>query len=195
MNKENFLCPELLISAYRQGYFPMADEVDGKIYWHSPDPRAVIPLEKIKMPKSLKQFINKNTIDFHIDSDFEYVIKKCADRKTTWINDEIIEAYIDFHYLGFAHSVEAYIDGKIAGGLYGVTMGGAFFGESMFYDVSNASKAAFYFLAIRLMERGFILLDSQYMNQYTANLGAIDIPKAAYMKILNRALMLPCSLI
>jgi leucyl/phenylalanyl-tRNA---protein transferase len=189
------LTPELLISAYQQGFFPMADEFDGKILWHSPDPRAIIPLDKIKTPRSLKQFLKNYSIDFRINSNFHYVIRKCADRNDTWISDEIVKAYIDFHNFGFAHSVEAYMNGEIVGGLYGVTLGGAFFGESMFSDISNASKAAFYFLAYRLMERGFVLLDSQYINPHTESLGAIEIPKWAYLKILNRAITLPCNLV
>ncbi len=194
MAEEQILYPEVLISAYRQGYFPMADEENGKIYWHSPDPRAIIPLDKITTPRSLRQYFKKHPMEFRVDTNFEYIIKKCADRAETWISPEIIDAYIAFHYMGFAHSVETYMDGKIVGGLYGVTLGGAFFGESMFSEVSNASKAAFYFLAYRLMERGFILLDSQYLNEFTQSLGAVEIPKATYLKILHRALMLPCAL-
>jgi len=191
---EDFLYPEILISAYSQGFFPMADD-EGKIYWHNPDPRAVVPLNNIKVPRSLKQFFKKNDVTFRVDSNFEYVIRRCAQRQSSWISPEIEAAFVMFHDYGYAHSVETYIDGKIVGGLYGVAMGGAFFGESMFSDVSNASKAAFYYLAYRMIDRGFILLDSQYMNEFTQSLGAIEIPKIDYMRILKRALMLPCSLI
>jgi leucyl/phenylalanyl-tRNA---protein transferase len=195
MENKEIICPEILISAYRQGYFPMAEEETGKIYWHNPDPRAIIPLEQIKVPRSLKQFLKKNTIEFRVDSDFEYTVRKCADRDETWINDEMINAYIDFHNLGFAHSVETYLNGEIVGGLYGVTLGGAFFGESMFSDITNASKGAFYYLAFRLIDRGYTLLDSQYMNEFTQSLGAINISKRLYMKLLKKALILPCSFI
>jgi leucyl/phenylalanyl-tRNA--protein transferase len=186
------ICPEDLISAYSQGYFPMADEYDGKIYWHCPDYRAVMPFHDLKQPRSLRQFLKKNHISFKVNTNFEYVIYKCADRDSTWINREIIDVYINFHYLGFAHSVEAYIGNQIVGGLYGVSMGGAFFGESMFSELSNASKASFYYLIERLKERKFILLDSQYLNPFTESLGAIEIPKYTYMHILNRALKMPC---
>ncbi|ROL60275.1 leucyl/phenylalanyl-tRNA--protein transferase [Bacteroidetes/Chlorobi group bacterium ChocPot_Mid] len=191
---EDFLYPEILISAYSQGFFPMADET-GKIYWHNPDPRAIIPLRNVKVPRSLKQFFKKNDVTFRIDSNFEYVIKKCAQRRSSWISPEIEAGFIMFHDYGFAHSVETYIDGEIVGGLYGVAIGGAFFGESMFSDVSNASKAAFYYLVFRMIDRGFILLDSQYVNEFTRSLGAIEIPKINYLNILKRALTLPCSLI
>ncbi|MFH1052118.1 MAG: leucyl/phenylalanyl-tRNA--protein transferase [bacterium] len=182
------------MSAYSQGYFPMADD-QGKILWHNPDPRAIVPLNSIKVPRSLKQFFKKNDIEFRVDSDFEYVISRCAGRESSWISPEIQAAFVMFHDAGYAHSVETYKDGKIVGGLYGVALGGAFFGESMFSDVSNASKAAFYYLAFRMIDRGFILLDSQYKNEFTESLGAIEIPKTDYLKILKRALILPCSLI
>jgi len=191
---EDFLYPEILLSAYSQGYFPMADE-EGKIYWHNPDPRAIVPLNNIKVPRSLKQFFKNNDLEFRLDSDFEYVIKRCAERESSWISPEIEAAFVMFHDSGYAHSVETYLNGKIVGGLYGVALGGAFFGESMFSDVSNASKSAFYYLAYRMIERGFILLDSQYINEFTQSLGAIEIPKLDYLRILKRALLLPCSLI
>jgi leucyl/phenylalanyl-tRNA---protein transferase len=194
MTSNDFLYPEILLSAYSQGYFPMADN-DGKIFWHNPDPRAIVPLNNIKVPRSLKQYFKKNNIEFRVDSDFEYVIRRCADRNSSWISPEIEAAFIMFHDNGFAHSVETYMDGKMVGGLYGVALGGAFFGESMFSDVSNASKAAFYYLAYRMIDRGFILLDSQYMNEFTQSLGAIEIPKYDYLRILKKALTLPCSLI
>ena len=191
---DDFLYPEILLSAYSQGYFPMADD-EGKILWHNPDPRAIVPLNSIKVPRSLKQYFRKNDIEFRIDSDFEYVIKRCSGRKSSWISPDIEAAFVMFHDAGHAHSVETYIDGKIVGGLYGVALGGAFFGESMFSDVSNASKSAFYYLAYKMIDRGFILLDSQYMNEFTKSLGAIEIPKINYLRILKRALTLPCSLI
>jgi len=194
MLENDFLYPEILLSAYSQGFFPMADD-EGNIYWHNPDPRAIVPLNNIKVPRSLKQFFKKNDIEFRVDSDFEYVIEKCAKRKSSWISPEIQAAFVMFHDAGFAHSVETYKDGKIVGGLYGVALGGVFFGESMFSDISNASKAAFYYLAFRMIDRGFILLDSQYKNEFTESLGAIEIPKIDYLKILKRALIMPCSLI
>lgn len=183
------LTPEILINAYMQGYFPMADE-NGEIYWHNPDPRAVMPLDKIKMPRSLKQYIKKYKMKFKIDSNFEQLIRKCANREETWINNEIISAYTNFHFMGFAHSVETFVEDEMVGGLYGVAIGKAFFGESMYSDVSNASKAAFYFLVERLKELDFILLDSQYLNPHTELLGAVEVSKKDYMEILNRAVNL-----
>lgn len=191
---DDFLYPEVLLSAYSQGFFPMADD-GGKIFWHNPDPRAIVPLNHVKIPRSLKQYFKKNDIEFRIDSDFDYVIDRCAERESSWISPEINAGFKMFHEFGYAHSVETYLDGKIVGGLYGVALGGAFFGESMFSDVSNASKAAFYYLAYRLIDRGFILLDSQYMNDFTQSLGAIEIPKNDYLRILKNALALPCSII
>ncbi len=192
MSTGPILSPDLLLRAYQQGYFPMADEISGEIYWHSPDPRAIFPLEKIKTPRSIRQFIKKNNLTFAINKNFEKVIEKCAARKRTWINQEIMDVFIEFHKMGFAHSVETYLDNNLVGGLYGVAIGGAFFGESMFNDVSNASKSAFYYLIIRLIERGYILLDSQYINKFTASLGAIEIPKIIYLNILHKALNLNC---
>ena len=195
MSSGDILCPDLLLRAYEQGYFPMADGVTGKIYWHSPNPRAIFPLERIKMPRSIRQFIRKFGVRFEVNRDFEAVINYCANRSYTWISQEIIDAYIDLHKLGYAHSVETYIDGKLVGGLYGVAIGGAFFGESMFNIVSNGSKAAFYYLVARLRERGYILLDSQYMNDFTKSLGAIEIHEILYFKLLKRALELDCKFV
>ncbi len=172
----------------------MADEREGEIFWHSPDPRAIIPLDSAKPPRSLKQFLKKTPLEYKIDAQFKKVVVECANRKETWINDEIIQAYTELHELGFAHCVESYLNNELVGGLYGVTIGGAFFGESMFFKISNASKAAFYHLVKTMKKRGFILLDSQYINYFTESLGAIEIPKERYLKILNRAIHLPCSL-
>ena len=187
----NLIMPELLIHAYKDGYFPMADPSDGKIYWHSPDPRAIIPLNKIKVHKSVHQSIRRENFEFRIDTAFENVIRHCADREDCWITEPIIEAYVGLHNMGYAHSVETYKNGELVGGLYGVVLGGAFFGESMFSLMSNASKAAFYYLAYKLVDNGFILLDSQYINPHTELLGAIEIPRQIYIKILKTALKIP----
>jgi leucyl/phenylalanyl-tRNA--protein transferase len=123
------------------------------------------------------------------------VIRECASRKITWINDVIIESYINLHKAKHAHSIETWKDNEIVGGLYGVAIGGAFFGESMFNKASDASKFAFYFLVEYLRSRGFLLLDSQYINEFTQNLGAIEVPKVIYLKILEKAINLPCSFV
>ncbi len=185
--------PELLLAAYGQGYFPMAESKDGEIYWHSPDPRAIIPFQNISPPRSLKQILKKGIFTFTADKAFGRIIKGCAQRQDTWISAQIVKSYINLNKLGYAHSVETWQDGKLAGGLYGVTIGGAFFGESMYSKVSNASKAAFYKLVEILKQGGFVLLDSQYINPHTMSLGAIEIPKQKYLKLLKKAIEVPAS--
>jgi leucyl/phenylalanyl-tRNA--protein transferase len=180
--------PEILIQAYKQGYFPMAEHKDGDIYWHCPDPRAIIPLDSPKKPKSLKIAEKKQLFEYRFDTNFGEVIRKCSERSETWISQEIIESYIQLYYLGMAHSVETYVNGNLVGGLYGVSIGGAFFGESMFNTTPNAAKGAFYKLVERLRERNFLLLDSQYINPFTEQLGAIELPYTEYIKLLIKAI-------
>lgn len=192
--RENITVEDVLF-AYRIGYFPMAEPDDGKIYWHCPDPRAIFNIYKIKTPRYIKKMIKNMNLRFTINEDFEFVIRSCANRKETWISEEIIEVYTELHKMGFAHSIETWSENDIIGGLYGVAINGAFFGESMFNFVENASKAAFYFLVEWLKSRGFLLLDSQYINNFTRNLGAIEISKAEYLKLLGEALRLKCSFI
>jgi leucyl/phenylalanyl-tRNA---protein transferase len=177
----------LLLSAYISAYFPMAEPDEGKIYWYSPDPRAVFLLEKMKMPRSIRKLITNGYFDIKINSAFESVVRNCSKRDDSWISEEIILSYINLHHLGFAHSVEAYHNNELAGGLYGVSIGGAFFGESMFFNVSNASKAAFYSLVEIMKKRGFILLDTQFLCDHTLNLGAVEIPKEEYLSLLDKA--------
>ncbi len=178
---------DVLISAYTQGFFPMADS-DG-IYWHSPDPRAIIPIEKIpKKPKSLSQSERKFGFTHTIDYNFEYVITECSKRKDTWISKEIIRAFTELNIIGFAHSIETWQEGEIIGGLYGVCIGAAFFGESMFNHRTDASKSAYFYLIELLKRNDFKLLDSQYINRFTQILGAIEIPKLDYIKQLNYAI-------
>jgi leucyl/phenylalanyl-tRNA--protein transferase len=190
-----FFGPELLIRAYKEGYFPMADSYDGNIYWHSPDPRAIFPLDKLKLPRSLKQSMKKTDFKFTVNAAFGEVIKKCADREDTWISEEIINSFTQLNELGYAHSIENWLDGELVGGLYGVSIGAAFFGESMFNLVPNASKTAFYYLVNYIKERNFILLDTQYINHHTQLLGAIEIPRADYLKILTNAIEIPCKFV
>ncbi len=182
--------PELLINAYSQGIFPMAEN-DGTIYWYGPDPRAIIPLETYKPPKSLRPIINKKYFEMVVNRNFEQVIRNCAaprDEDDTWISEEIILSYIDLHRAGFAHSVEAYYEGELVGGLYGVAINGVFCGESMFYKMPNASKVAFYYLIEILKHRGFCLLDTQFINDNVQRYGAIEIRRTAYLKKLQTAL-------
>ncbi|MCL4127767.1 UNVERIFIED_CONTAM: hypothetical protein GTU68_034734 [Idotea baltica] len=169
----------------------MAD-AEGEISWYAPDPRAIIPLENYKPSKSLRPILNKKQFEIRINANFRGVMRHCAKPRfaedETWISDEIIEVYCQLHENGFAHSVEAYEDGKLVGGLYGVSVGGVFFGESMFHLVSNASKVAFHYLIEILKHRGFILLDTQFINDNVLRYGAIEIPKEAYEASLKEAI-------
>lgn len=182
--------PELLLQGYRLGVFPMAME-DDSIAWFSPDPRAVIPLDRFHVPHVLRRLRSREIFEIKIDSRFGQVIRACAKREDTWINREIIESYEQLHKLGFAHSVEAWSKGKLAGGLYGVAVGGAFFGESMFHRVTDASKIALVALVERLRAKKFILLDTQWLTPHLAQFGTIEIPRQQYLRLLTRAVDLP----
>ena len=187
----NKLTADDLIYGYTNGIFPMADG-DGTLYWYSPDPRAVIPLDTYKPAKSLRPVLNKAQFEVRINTAFEQVMRHCAlprtDDDSTWISDEIVTAYTELHRQGLAHSVETYLEGKLVGGLYGVALGAAFFGESMFYLVPNASKIAFHFLIETLRQQQFRLLDTQFINDNVRRFGAIEIPKRQYTGLLKTAL-------
>lgn len=182
-----------LLYGYVNGIFPMA-EADGTIYWYSPDPRAIIPIETYKPSKSLRPVLNKKYFEIRVNTDFEGVMRGCsgprADESGTWISEEIIATYTALHQMGFAHSVEAYRNDKLAGGLYGVCINGVFFGESMFSAESNASKVAFHYLIQILRKNGFALLDTQFINDNVLRYGAIEIPKSMYLDLLSKALRL-----
>lgn len=194
-NRNKIIKPEVLLQAYKQGYFPMADSKEGEVYWHCPDPRAIIPLDNPKKPKSLKKSEEKYEFEYRVDTNFEAVITKCADRDDTWISDEIIETYTMLHERGSAHSVETYMDNELVGGLYGVAIGGAFFGESMFNTKTDAAKGAFYYLIELLKDKNFLLLDSQYINPFTKQLGAVEISYMDYSKKLIKAINLATSFV
>ncbi len=187
----NQLTADDLIYGYINGIFPMAD-ADGSLYWYSPDPRAIIPIDSYRPSKSLRPVLNKNAFEIRINRDFEGVMRQCAapriQEEGTWISEDIIRAYTRLHDLGMAHSVETYQDGKLVGGLYGVAVGAAFFGESMFHHVSNASKVAFHALIGILRERNFKLLDTQFINDNVRRFGAIEIPKVEYLARLRQAI-------
>lgn len=187
-SKLEIIDPDFLLYAYSNGFFPMADSRTGPIHWYSPDPRAVFIISEIKPPRTVRQLIRRKTFEIRFDFDFQKTISECANREDTWISDTIINSYINLHYLGYAHSVEAYQNQELVGGLYGIALGGIFFGESMFSKVSNASKVAFYYLIEHLRNRNFILIDSQFINPHTQSLGAIEIPRDTYLKILKVAL-------
>lgn len=182
--------PELLLQGYRLGVFPMAME-DDSIQWFSPDPRAIIPLDKFHVPHALRRVAQKKVFETKIDSCFGEVMRACAKRQDTWINSEIVESYENLFDLGFAHSVEAWSNGKLAGGLYGVAIGGAFFGESMFHQKTDASKFALVALVEHLRVKKFTLLDTQWLTPHLAQFGAIEIPRDHYLNLLTRAVEMP----
>lgn len=191
--RSNILMPEVLLVGYRNGFFPMAESGTGRIAWHRPDPRAIIPLFNVHVSKSLRQAIQRRLFHITFNTAFEDVITRCSERNESWISEEIIEAYTGLHEMGHAHSVEAWQGSTLVGGLYGVHVGAAFFGESMFSSVSNASKVAFAHLVSRLAHRGFELLDTQYINDFTQSLGAIEIADAEYTALLANAIAHDCS--
>jgi len=179
-----------LLQGYQLGVFPMAMD-DDSIGWFSPDPRAIIPLEKFHVPHALRRIARKEIFETKIDQRFAAVIRACASRNQTWINREIIESYERLHELGYAHSVEAWSKGKLAGGLYGVAIGGAFFGESMFHREKDASKIALVRLVEHLRAKKFALLDTQWLTPHLQQFGAMEISRAHYLHLLARAVELP----
>lgn len=186
--------PEIVLSAYRCGFFPMAQSRNGPVSWFSPDPRAIIPLESFNIPRSLRKEMTREQYPVTIDKAFDEVIRECARERSmdeTWISDEIVHVYSALHRMGFAHSVETWSGRWLCGGLYGVTIGGAFFGESMFSRLSNTSKIALVHLVGRLRERGYRLLDTQIINDHIRQFGAIEIPRAKYLELLESAISLP----
>ncbi len=178
---------DLLLHAYRNAVFPMALE-GGEIAWFSPDPRAIVPLDTFHVPHGLRRTLKKAVFEIRINTAFEEVMRSCAARDETWINDEILQSYVHLHDLGYAHSVEAWVDGRLAGGLYGVALGGAFFGESMFHRVTDASKVALCALVERLISRGFTLLDTQWLTPHLQTFGALEIPRSVYRQLLAASL-------
>jgi leucyl/phenylalanyl-tRNA--protein transferase len=186
--------PEVLLQGYRLGVFPMAMD-DGEIEWFSPDPRAILPLDEFHIPRTLERVVRKGSFEIRINTSFAEVMQQCARRPETWINEEIVESYSRLHQLGHAHCVESWQDGELAGGLYGVAIGGAFFGESMFHHVRDASKIALLALAERLREGRFILLDTQWLTPHLAKFGAIEIPRPEYLHRLSSAVNLSRSFI
>lgn len=165
---------------------------DGKIGWFSPDPRGILPLDAFHVPHGLRRVLKKNKFEIRLNTVFEEVIRACGERAETWISEEIVASYVNLHYLGFAHSVEAWMDEKLVGGLYGVSIYGAFFGESMFHTVTDASKVALVELVTRLNKRGFRLLDTQYVTNHLRMFGAVEIARPKYMNLLKQALALDC---
>jgi len=181
---------EVLYNNYFEGYFPMADEL-GEISWHAPVLRAVFSITNYKPKKSLKAYLKPEVFYWSINQAFEDVIRQCSlprsDQNGTWLTDELINAYIELHHQGYAHSIEVYKGNVLVGGLYGVQIGSAFFGESMFSLVPNASKVAFHHLMQLLKAKNYMLMDSQYLNNHTEMLGAVEIPDFIFTALLKQA--------
>lgn len=163
----------------------------GAIRWYSPDPRGIIPLDTFHAPKRLERIVRQGRFDVRVDSDFGAVIRACAarhDEEGSWIDDEIVESYCALHAAGIAHSIETWQDRALVGGLYGVALGGAFFGESMFHRVTDASKVALVALVERLRERGYRLLDTQWVTEHLSQFGAVEVSRRRYLRLLHEAL-------
>lgn len=195
-DKQPVITPELLLRAYSIGLFPMADSADDpEIFWVEPELRGIIPLDDFHISRSLAKTIRRAPFDITFNADFEGVMKGCAasapDRPTTWINSTILSLYTTLHRMGYAHSVEAWEGEELVGGLYGVSLGAAFFGESMFSRRTDASKICLVHLVERLRERGYKLLDTQFTTEHLKSFGAIDVPKAEYEGLLARAVASP----
>lgn len=195
MNRTVPLDPETLLSAYAQGAFPMSDR-DGIVRWYTADPRGVLPLDdSFHIASTLAALVRQGKFDVRINCDFERTMQHCAEARPdgTWIGPKLIGAYCRLHELGFAHSVEAYdAADQLVGGLYGVSLGGAFFGESMFHRARDASKVALVHLVQRLRERGFLLLDAQASTSHLRSFGCVEVPGNLYLKRLRQAMAVKC---
>jgi leucyl/phenylalanyl-tRNA--protein transferase len=189
---EAAITPELLLRAYASGVFPMAEsaEADG-LFWVDPERRGILPLDRLRIARRLARSFRSGDFAIRVDADFAGVIDACADRPETWINPAIRRLYIELHRRGHAHSVEIWQDGALAGGLYGVALGAAFFGESMFSRARDGSKLALIALVARLNAGGFRLLDTQFVTEHLARLGAVEIARADYRRRLAAALARP----
>lgn len=182
------LSVDLLLGAYAAGLFPMAEPGEGPVSWYSPDPRAVLPLDGFRVSRSLRRTVVRGTFRVTVDTAFPEVLARCAAREDTWISGEIARVYTELWRKGYGHSVECRVGEALAGGLYGVALGGAFFGESMFSDRTDASKVALAHLVEILRKGGFALLDVQYLTPHLAGLGAVEITRRRYLALLRSAL-------
>ncbi len=187
------ITPQVLLKAYTCGIFPMAESADDpQLYWIEPQARGVLPLDSMTVPKRLQRTIRQEPYEIRVDSDFDGVIAGCAasrpGRRTTWINERIRKLYRELHRLGYCHTVEAWHEGQLVGGLYGVALGGAFFGESMFSEMRDASKIALVYLCARLIHGGFVMLDTQFVTDHLKQFGTIEVERAEFHRQLERAL-------
>lgn len=187
------LDPDLLLRAYALGWFPMGTGRRHRIEWFSPDPRGILPLDTFHAPSRLKRTVRQSRFEVRIDTAFEAVMRACAERDDTWITEDIVSSYVTLHRLGAGHSVETWQEGELVGGLYGVAIGGAFFGESMFHTATDASKVALVALVERLRARGYVLLDTQWVTPHLAQFGGIEIRRSEYLERLAAALPMPCT--
>jgi len=184
------LSTPLLLAAYRRGWFPMADPLTGAIEWFNPDPRAIIPINALRVGKSLTREVRRGRFEITCDRAFEAVMRGCADRRPsepfTWIDERMVAAYLGLHESGYAHSIEAWLDGRLVGGLYGVHVGAAFFGESMFHRPrqggTNASKICLVHLVLWMRKRGMGLLDTQFWTEHLDQFGCVEIPREDYLE-------------
>lgn len=187
------LTSDMLLRAYAMGIFPMArSRIDHRLEWIDPDDRGILPLDAFHLPRSLKKTLRQGKFEIRFDTAFVQVMEKCAEaaegRDQTWINDEIIRLFVELHRMGLTHSVESWRDGRLVGGLYGLALGGAFFGESMFSRETDASKVALVHLVAALRQGGFQLLDTQFITDHLGRFGAVEIPRAEYHRRLGAAL-------
>lgn len=187
------ITPQVLLKAYACGLFPMAESADDPtLYWIEPDQRGVIPLDTFHVPRSLSKIIRKGVFEVRVDTDFDGVISGCAEltseRRETWINQPIRDLYGELFHMGFCHTVECWKEGALMGGLYGIHIGGAFFGESMFSRIPDASKVALVHLRNRLNAGGFTLLDTQFVTDHLRKFGAHEVPRIEYNELLQDAL-------
>ncbi len=188
------LTPDLLMQGYATGIFPMAENRDDPdVFWVDPQRRGIMPLRGFHASRSLRRAMRQTGFEIRVDTDFTGVVDGCADRIDTWINKEIRNLYIALHERGQAHSLEVWEEGTLVGGVYGVTLGAAFFGESMFSRRSNASKVALACLVDRLIEGGFMLFDTQFLTDHLASLGGVEISRADYHRLLETATNRPAS--
>lgn len=189
---KELLKPDNMLRLYASGAFPMADGKTGAINWYMPERRTVIPLDNYNFPRSARKAIEKKNFEITFDKEFINVLNGCADRKETWISTELMNAYKRLKKRGHVHTVETWLNGELVGGLYGVTFRGAFFGESMFSRVSEASKAALIELINHLVEKNYLLLDVQYMTEHLQMFGAVEISFEQYTELLHRAYTRGC---
>ena len=192
------LTADQILRAYALGVFPMARQHDDpKLYWVDPEKRGILPLADFHLPRSLKKVLKRDSFELKVDTAFDQVLGLCAEstarRPETWINAEIVRLFTDLHHAGLAHSVESWQDGKLVGGLYGLSLGSAFFGESMFSRATDASKVALSYLVGVMKKGGYTLLDTQFVTEHLAQFGAIEIPRRDYLRLLAQALDRPAN--